>query len=131
MRLLPLLAVAVSPFALNSCTKGEPVPKIVKSELVDVGNGEGQVKGIINNPSKHPMKDIKLRFMVWGRLKGKNDPQYGSITSRTGGEAVAEINYLPPGAMVEFIAIGAEEPVRFFRDEPDPLIPEITAKWSD
>jgi len=130
MRLLPLLAIVVSPFVLSTCNKGEPIPKIVKNELVKVGN-EYRVKGAIHNPSKQPMQDVKVRYLVWGKLIGKDINAYGSITDREGGEAIAEINYLPPGSIVEFTAIGTAQPIPVYTEgDPDPLVPEVAAKWA-
>jgi len=130
MRLLPLLVVAVSPFALNSCKKGEPVPKLIKDELVKVGY-DYQVKGSIHNPSKSAMKDVKVRYLVWRKFKGVKDDRWGEITERTGGEVTAQINYLPAGETVEFTAIGSERVPTYVDTVPDPLQAEIEAKWAD
>ena len=102
----------------------------MKDELVEVGY-RYQVKGAIHNPSKYPMKDVKVRYLVWKKFKGVHDERWGPITERTGGEVLAEIKYLPAGQTVEFTAVGTEPVQTYTNTLPDPLEAEIEAKWAD
>ena len=107
--------------------------RIVKDDLVEVDvpvRFAYIVKGSIYNPNNEAVKNVVIRYYIWKKWMGKDDPQnqYGSIIRETGGLVSATIKYLPPKQIVEFTASGSA----FRRKElPDPINAEITAERDD
>ncbi len=131
VKLFPFLAAAAA-LAVTSCgDKGEAAPKIVKEELIAL-RGNYEVHGSIHNPSKYPMKDVEVRYLVWGQHKvAPGGDDLGMTVKRTGGEVKAAVKYLPPGETVEFKAVGAEEVPVYDIAKPEPLKAEIKAAWAE
>lgn len=136
---LLILAGLTATLLISACGKGDPQPRIVKAELVTDASSDSyfppyQVKGSIQNPTKHAMKDVVICYRVWGKLKGaKATPNDGIAASsrKTGDAAYAHIKTLAPGETVAFTAVGHPPVPNYEKMKPDPIKAEVTAKWVD
>lgn len=118
---LPLMAALL----LGGCDTSPKALEVVKDELHKVGYNY-EVRGEIHNPRQEPVRDVRVSYEVWGKYKGKPNPDYGQIIEETGGRVEASIRYIPAGATVEFTATGVA-PVLMADSvhQPDPLTPVI------
>ncbi len=103
--------------------------KIVKDDLLKRGNFYF-VKGIIHNPNNEPVKNVKIRYLVWKKWMGQDG--HGSIIRDTGGLVQSLTKFIPPKQSVEFTAVGDKTaPVMTVKSGllPDPIEAEIFAEW--
>lgn len=106
-----------------------PVLKIVQDSLLEAGNFYF-VKGSIYNPNAKPVKNVVIRYYVWGKWRGQDG--YGWVIKNTGGLVTATIKYVPPKHTVAFTATGADNAPVMTPESglvPDPLDAKITAEW--
>jgi hypothetical protein len=106
----------------------QPVLKIVKDELVEVGYFYN-VKGVVYNPHERPVKNVVIKYRVWKKLMGRDGN--GSVIKETGGLVTATIKFIPPKQSVDFTASDRTAPIMAKESGlyPDPLVAEISAEW--
>ena len=124
------LACVVSlSYADKQDTGADPGLKIIKDDLLEHSNFYF-VKGIIHNPNNEPVKNVKIRYLVWKKWMGQDG--HGTIIRDTGGLVQSLIKYIPPKQSVEFTAVGEKTaPVMTVKSGllPDPIAAEIIAEW--
>lgn len=72
--------------------------ELVKAELWKSG-GRYEVRGVLHNPRKDAVRDVRVEFDVRTLARATKKPQ---MVVR--GQATAAMSYLPAGASVEFTA---------------------------
>jgi hypothetical protein len=103
---------------------GEPMPLEIVKDAVWTEGGKYQIRGQLHNPRKKAARGIEISYQLTiGEVMEQNS------SKKTRGTAVTAIQYVPPGATVDFIAY-SDSPVFKFQaaDKQKAVIRELGEK---